>query len=125
MDVFLTLLFTAMAIVALWRHLVTLLAFWRSDRADFMASMKLIAIYAAYCAIGIGVLVSGLNGPQPESRALGGALLLIAWIFYGALWLTRLAPRYTELPRWIERCPGPADAVLGAAGAIGAVIYFG
>lgn len=125
MDVFVTLLFMAMAAYGLWRNLTALHDFWRSNRAVFLASIKLIAIYAAYCAIGIGALVSGLDGPQPEHRALGAVLFLVAWIFYGALWLTRLAPRYTELPRWIVRFPGPADAVLGAAGAIGAVVYFG
>lgn len=28
---------------------------------------------------------------------------MVAWIFYGALWLTRLVPRYRDLPRWIDR----------------------
>lgn len=124
MEALLALLLFAAAVYGLWRNLAALVDAWRADRPAFVQSMKLIGYYFLYCGLGLAIVVGTLDGPQPESRALGGTLFLLAWIFYGALWLARTAPRTQPIPGWIERYPGPADAVLVTAAVAGAVLYF-
>lgn len=124
MDVLLALAFVVAAAFGLWSNLATLLEAWRRNRTAFLATMKLIAAYVIYCAVGIGLVVTGLDGPQAERRALGGTLFLLAWIFYGSAWLARTAPRSQPIPVWLERFPGPVDVVLVGAICVGAFMYF-
>jgi hypothetical protein len=71
-----------------------------------------MGIYALYVALGFALFL--LLAPAPgeaEPKALLLAGLVVGWILYGALTLTRVVPRYREPPRWLMRF-GIADVVL-------------
>ena len=94
---------------------------YRRDRAGFWKTLRLLAIFFAYVLAGFGLVVPLLiePQPQPEAKALAITAFLVAWIFYGALWLTRVVPRYRELPAFVDKFPGLLDfgfwAVMAAA----------
>ena len=98
---------------------------WRSDRPGFIKTLWLMGIYALYVALGIAFLL--LLAPA-QGTSEGKALLLtgvmVGWIFYGALTLMRVVPRYREPPRWLIRF-GIADLlVLGLMfGCLGAYLW--
>ncbi|HEX2449374.1 MAG TPA: hypothetical protein VHK26_14550 [Methyloceanibacter sp.] len=84
---------------------------WRNDRAGLIKTLWLVCIYALYVALGI-LLMLVLAPRQPgESKALFLAGVLVGWIFYGALTLMRVVPRYREPPRWLMRF-GVADLLV-------------
>jgi CheY-like chemotaxis protein len=92
-----------------------LAAQWREDRAGFIKTLKLFGLYCLYVGAGIG-LTLWLAPREPASADKGLALggFALAWIFYGALTLLRIVPRYREPPHWLMRF-GVADFVLLAA----------
>ncbi len=99
---------------------------YRKDPAGFWKSLKLMAVYAAYVFVGLGILLLSLSGPQPPAKAGIAALFLLSWIAYGGLWLVRLMPRYRDLPRWIDRWWSPIDYAFAAIIALsGGAIVFG
>jgi hypothetical protein len=93
-------------------NLPAVLEQWRTDRPGFIKTLWLMGAYALYVALGIGLLI--LLAPR-EGTSEGKALLLtgvmLGFIFYGALTLMRVVPRYREPPSWLMR-PGIADVVL-------------
>jgi hypothetical protein len=83
--------------------------------------------YAVYCGVGIAAIV--WIAPGPPAAEDGGGLkaaalvgFILAWIFLGAIWLARLAPRYEKLPRWVDNRFGPVDLALMAAMAAGLIV---
>jgi hypothetical protein len=105
-------------------NLPAVMAQWRTDRPGFIKTLWLMATYALYVALGIALLL-GLAPRQPgETRALLLTGVAVGWIFYGALTLMRVVPRYREPPRWLMRF-GIADVlVLGLLlGCLGAFFY--
>ncbi len=97
---------------------------WREDRPGFIKSIWALLGYAAYCGIGIAIMIWIVPAPSP-ARDRGGldvaALMgfIIGWIFLGALWLARLAPRYQALQRWVDRRWGAIDLTLIAVIVVG------
>lgn len=124
MDTVLTLLFIVILVAGLWSNMAALRREWLRSPDAFLKSAGLVALYILYCVAGLWFLASELDGPQGERRALGGTLLLVSWIFYGATWLARLAPRQLPVPAWLDRFPGIADLVLLAAFLTGAWMYW-
>jgi FtsH-binding integral membrane protein len=96
---------------------------YRRDRAGFWKTLRLLAIFFIYVIAGFGLVVPLFVEPQPEAKAIAITAFLVAWIFYGALWLTRVVPRYRELPAFVDKFPGALDfafwAVMAAALAYG------
>lgn len=63
------------------------------DRGFVWKTLGLIALFAAYCAAGFGLVWWLSSPPAPEDRALAAAVFALSWIGYGGVWLARLAPR--------------------------------
>jgi hypothetical protein len=85
---------------------------WRNDRAGLIKTLWLVCIYALYVALGILLmLVLAPRQPGESKAALFLAGVLVGWIFYGALTLMRVVPRYREPPRWLMRF-GVADLLV-------------
>ena len=84
---------------------------WRSDRPGFIKTLWLMGVYAVYVALGIALflLLAPREAGEPKALLLAGVML--GWILYGGLTLTRVVPRYREPPRWLMRF-GIADVVL-------------
>jgi hypothetical protein len=74
-----------------------------ADRAKFIGSLKAGAIYLAYCLIGIAFMPVITSSAHSESKVVAGMAFLLSWVVYGVLWLARLAPRYREVPAWIDK----------------------
>jgi hypothetical protein len=96
---------------------------WRDDRAGFIKTLKLMGGFALYCAVGIGLMIALIperpaTGEPDSTAVLSTTAFGVAWIFLGALWLTRVVPRYREVPAWIDRRFGPVELALW--GVIGA-----
>jgi len=85
---------------------------WHDDRAGVIKTLWLAGIYVLYTLLGIW-LVLGVMAPVGAEgiKVLFAIGLLLGWIFYGLLTLTRTVPRYRELPRWLTHF-GVADIVL-------------
>lgn len=99
---------------------------YRKDPRGFWKTLKLMGIYALYTAVGIGVLLLSLSGPQPPAKAGIATLFMLTWIGYGALWLVRFAPRYEPLPAWIDKRGSPLDYICAAVIALtGMNVIFG
>jgi hypothetical protein len=98
---------------------------WRNDRPGFIKTLWLLGAYALYVALGIVLLIVLAPPPgSPDAKALLLTGVLLGWIFYGALTLMRVVPRYREPPRWLMRF-GIADLlVLGLMlGCLGAYLW--
>ena len=97
---------------------------WRSDRPGFIKTLWLMGIYGLYVALGLGLLLLLAPRQPGESKALFLAGVMVGWIFYGALTLMRVVPRYREPPSWLMRF-GIADLlVLGLMfGCLGAYLW--
>jgi hypothetical protein len=85
---------------------------WQTDRAGVIRTWWSAAVYVLYVVLGVwfflGVMAPvGAQGP----KVLFAIGLLFGWIFYGLLTLTRVVPRYRELPHWLTHF-GVADIVL-------------
>ena len=97
---------------------------WRDDRAGALKTLKLLAIYLVYCLAGVLLLV--MFAPREPGtdpiKAVPMMTLILAWIFYGALWLARLVPRDQDLPAWVDRRDGPIDRTFIAI-IIGSVVW--
>jgi hypothetical protein len=76
---------------------------YRTDRTKFIGSIKAGAVYLVYCFIGIALMLTIMTGPQSESKVTAGMAFFLSWVLYGVLWLMRLAPRYREIPAWIDK----------------------
>jgi len=97
---------------------------WRSDRPGFVKTLWLMAAYALYVALGLAFLLLLAPRQPGESKALFLTGVMVGWIFYGALTLMRVVPRYREPPSWLMRF-GIADLlVLGLMfGCLGAYLW--
>jgi hypothetical protein len=85
---------------------------WRNDRPGFIKTLWLLGAYALYVALGIVLLIVLAPPPgSPDAKALLLTGVLLGWIFYGALTLMRVVPRYREPPRWLMRF-GIADLLV-------------
>jgi hypothetical protein len=86
---------------------------WRADRGGSIKTIWMFGVYLLY--IGLGIVVLLLLAPKTGGEGGGKALLLtgfiLGFIFYGALTLMRVVPRYREPPAWLMRF-GIADIVL-------------
>ena len=73
---------------------------WRTDRAGSIKTIWLFGLYCLY--VGLGIVVVLLLAPKTGGAGGGKALLLtgfiLGFIFYGALTLMRVVPRYREPP---------------------------
>lgn len=73
---------------------------WRTDRAGSIKTIWLFGLYCLY--VGLGIVVVLLLAPKTGRAGGGKALLLtgfiLGFIFYGALTLMRVVPRYREPP---------------------------
>jgi hypothetical protein len=71
---------------------------WRADRAGSIETIWMFGVYLLY--IGLGIVVLLLLAPKTGGEGGGKALLLtgfiLGFIFYGALTLMRVVPRYRE-----------------------------
>jgi hypothetical protein len=69
---------------------------WRTDRAGSIKTIWLFGLYCPY--VGLGIVVVLLLAPKTGRAGGGKALLLtgfiLGFIFYGALTLMRVVPRY-------------------------------
>ena len=69
---------------------------WRTDRAGSIKTIWLFGLYCPY--VGLGIVVVLLLAPKTGGAGGGKALLLtgfiLGFIFYGALTLMRVVPRY-------------------------------
>ena len=84
---------------------------WRSDRPGFVKTLWLMAAYALYVALGLAFLLLLAPRQPGESKALFLTGVMVGWIFYGALTLMRVVPRYREPPSWLMRF-GIADLLV-------------
>jgi hypothetical protein len=94
---------------------------YRRDRAGFWKTLRLFGVYLVFIFANIGVMLWLLSGPAPSlPRAFAAGLFGIAAIFYAGFWLTRIVPRYRELPAWVDRYPSGIDYAFWAilAGAL-------
>jgi hypothetical protein len=99
--------------------IVSLVRIYRADPAGSRLTLMWVAVYVLYSACGVGAVIATLDGPKPPQAAAGIALFLLAWILYGAVWLTRMVPKAAPLSPLLARFPGPADAVLATAALAG------
>ena len=109
-----------LAVVTLVGVLPAVIRQYRTDRAGFWKTARQFGLYLAYLAIVIGAMLWLVSGEKPSAtRAMAAGAFGVTAIFYGALWLMRLVPRYRELPAFIDRFPGALDygfwTVLGGA----------
>jgi hypothetical protein len=93
---------------------------FRRDRAGFWKTLRLFGAYLVLVLANIGVMLWLLSRPLPgPARAFAAGLFGIAAIFYAGFWLTRIVPRYRELPAWVDRYPSGVDyafwAILASA----------
>jgi hypothetical protein len=75
----------------------------RKAPQGFWKTLRYAAVYLVYIFFGFAILLWHLRYPRPDASGAAAVIFLVGWIFYGALWLTRLVPRYRDLPRWIDR----------------------
>ena len=77
----------------------------RKDPQGFWKTLRHAAVYLLHILFGFAILLWQLQGPRPDvgGAATAAIIFMFAWIFYGALWLVRLVPRYRDLPPWIDR----------------------
>jgi hypothetical protein len=87
---------------------------YRKDPRGFWKTLQLMGVYAAYTAVGLGVLLLSLSGPQPPATAAIATIFMLTWIGYGAIWLVRLAPHSEMLPAWVVRWWSPLDYMFAA-----------
>lgn len=82
---------------------------YRRDPAGFWKSLRLLGAYFLYVFAGVGLVLALLSGPQSETTAAAATVFAVAFILYGGLWLTRMVPRYREVPAFIDKFPGALD----------------
>lgn len=99
---------------------------WLEDRAGTKRTVKLLAYYFAYIAIGFGVLLSVIHGGGRDPLgALAAVAFMLAWVLLGTSWLIKLVPRYRPLPDWVLKPYNVLDKLALATIAIALVVLFG
>jgi len=88
---------------------------YRTDRTQLIGSLKAGAVYLVYCAAGLALLAVIMGTTPSESKVAAGMAFFLSWVLYGVLWLMRLAPRYREIPVWIDKRNSVIDYTLRAA----------
>ena len=84
---------------------------WLEDRAGSIKSMRLLAYYFVYIAVGFGVLLTVIrNGGRPDTEFVGAMAFVFGWILLGTSWLIKVVPRYRQVPQWLLQPVGPLDA---------------
>ena len=86
---------------------------WRNDRPGSIKTIWMFGVYLLYVGLGIVVLLllAPKTGGEGGDKALTLTGFMVGWIFYGALTLMRVVPRYREPPAWLMHF-GIADIVL-------------
>ncbi len=82
---------------------------YRRDRVGFFKTLRLAGLYLLYVFVGIGIMLALLAGPQSATTAAAATVFVVGFIFYGGLWLTRVVPRYRDLPASIDKFPSGLD----------------
>jgi hypothetical protein len=104
-----------MVLVVISASLPATAKMWREDRPAVIKTLWLIGIYLAYVGLGIALLFLLVpaqgTGEGHGDKALQLVLVMLGWILYGTLMLTRTVPRYREPPRWLMHF-GIADLVV-------------
>jgi hypothetical protein len=101
-------------VAALAGLIPALRAQWREDRPGFIKTLWMFGLYALYVGVGIALtLWLAPREPSTPDKALGLLGFSLAWIFYGALTLTRAVPRYREPPHWLMHFGIPDLILLG------------
>ncbi len=103
-DLAVVLLVAAIAIAAI----VQIRADPRISRAFIHRSLLVLALYAAFLAVGFMLMWFLL--PKGPDSALGATAAFLGWVGFGVLGLIRFAPRLREPPRWLMRV-GVADLI--------------
>jgi hypothetical protein len=102
---------------------------WRNDRAGFIKTLKLMGAFALYCTVGIVLMLMiapepSASGNEDTAAVLSTTAFVVGWIFLGALWLTRVVPRYKEVPAWIDHRFGPVELTLWGVIAASLLVRF-
>lgn len=97
---------------------------YRRDRKGFWQTLKWMGVYALYVAVGLGILLLTVSGPQPPAKAALATFFFLAWIAYGMLWLIRKVPRYRELPLWIDHRSLDAIFAIALTGLLAAIFAY-
>lgn len=91
---------------------------YRRDPAFATTTFKWFGLYLLHLAAGIApvIYLAGRSHGGPPMKAVAAGLFALAWVAYGALWLTRVVPRHKELPAWLgERANAIDYTLLGSA----------
>jgi len=95
---------------------------YHRDRAGFWKSLRRFGVYLVVVFASIGVMLWLLSGRSPSlPRAFAVGLFGIGAIFYAGFWLSRIVPRYRELPAWVDRYPSGIDYAFWAV-LVGALV---
>lgn len=116
--------FLLLVVAVFVANLPGVMAQWRTDRPGFTKTLWLMGAYALYVALGIALLLLLAPRQPGESKALLLTGIMVGWIFYGALTLMRVVPRYKEPPGFLSRF-GIADLLVLALmfGCLGAYLW--
>jgi hypothetical protein len=99
-------------VAAFVANLLALREQWRTDRSGSIKTIWMFGVYCLYVGLGIAIVfLLAPKGGTSQGKALLLTLFILGFIFYGALTLMRLVPRYREPPAWLMRF-GIADVVL-------------
>jgi hypothetical protein len=104
----------AMMLAIIAANTPALMRQWRDDRAGSIKTIWLLLAYLAYCGLAAWLVIwlAAWNAPAGNAwKALALTVAAVGFIFYGALTLMRVVPRYREPPAWLMRF-GLADILI-------------
>jgi hypothetical protein len=98
---------------------------WLEDRAGAIKTLRLLAYYFVYIAVGLAILLTRIReGGASETQALAAVGFMLAWIALGAGWLIKVVPRYRTVPAWLLRPVTVIDALALAVIALSLAVLF-